>query len=193
MAVNLASQVRAEIDTVTEALRCAGVATGAHVRWVPAENLHVTLKFLGHIPDGRVAPVRVALRHVGVQAAPFTVGARGLGVFPTPRRARVVWVGLEAPELGVLAGRVDDAMAAVGFPRESRTFTPHITIGRVKDPRGWGGVLEAIASYGAQPFGDSRIDEIVLYRSELRPQGPLYTALERVPLGASRGPSDTGM
>lgn len=182
VAVDLASHVCGEIQAVTEVLRRVGMAVGADVRWVAAGNLHVTLKFLGAIPEARVDLVRIALRRVGEQGVPFTIGARGLGVFPTPRRPRVVWVGLGGPALGMLAQQVDETMATLGFPPESRAFTPHVTIGRVRGCRGWGGVLEGMASYAEHQFGDSQIEEIVLYRSELRPQGPLYTALERFPL-----------
>jgi 2'-5' RNA ligase len=183
VAVDLAADVLAEIETVVGAMK----QVGGDVRWVAIKNLHVTLKFLGEIPEARVDAVRAALLRCATLRAPFEVTAKGLGAFPNPRRARVVWVGLSAPGLTDLAGEVDDALAGEGFPREARAVIPHITIGRVRSPRGWERVLATMQSYWENSFGKSRVDEIVLYRSKLGPDGPRYTALERLPLAQSAG------
>jgi len=182
-AVDLAAQVLATIETVVGAMK----QVGGDVRWVATKNLHVTLKFLGEIPETRVDAARAALLRCATLRAPFEVTAMGLGTFPNPRRARVVWVGLSAPELSDLAGEVDEALAEEGFSREARSVIPHITVGRVRSPRGWERVLAAMRPYWENSFGTSRVDEIVLYRSELGPDGPRYTALERLPLGQRVG------
>jgi len=181
VAVDLAADVVAAIETVVAPIR----QVGGDVRWVAKENLHVTLKFLGQISEARVDAVRAALSRCAKLRAPFEVTAMGLGAFPNQRRARVVWVGLDGPELGALSCGVDEELAGEGFPREARATIPHITIGRVRSPRGWERVLAAMRPYWENSFGKSRVDEIVLYRSDLRPEGPLYMALERLPLDGS--------
>jgi 2'-5' RNA ligase len=178
VAVDLSPEVRAAIAAVTTELREAG----GDVRWVEAGNLHVTLKFLGHLPQPEVASVRAALADAARRLPPFTVRAAGLGMFPSAARARVVWAGLDAPELCRLADAVDGALAAVGFRREPRAFTPHVTIGRVRSARGWSELLQRMAAHDDTEFGVSRVDEIVLYRSDLGSQGARYTAIDRLPL-----------
>jgi len=182
VAVDLAAHVLAAIEKVVGEMR----QVGGDVRWVSSGNLHVTLKFLGEVPEARVDAARAALSRCAGLRPPFDVTARGLGTFPNLRRARVLWVGLAGPDLSNLAREVDEALAGEGFNREARPVVPHVTVGRVRSPRGWERVLAAMQPYWEDSFGESRVDEIVLYRSELRPQGPRYTALERVPLTGSR-------
>jgi 2'-5' RNA ligase len=187
VAVDLAPDVLAAIGGVIEAMR----TVGGDVRWVAPGNLHVTLKFIGNVPEERVDTVRAALEPVAATTAPFAVVAAGLGVFPNPRRARVVWVGVQSSQLGAVALGVDDALGARGFSRESRAFSPHVTIGRVRTPRGWDRVLAALQPYWEQSFGTSQVDQIVTYRSELRREGARYTALHQLPLrqdAAGTGP-----
>jgi 2'-5' RNA ligase len=188
VAVDLASEVVATVAAVTAELRRAG----GDVRWVGEENLHVTLKFLGELSPDRLGAVRAAVGAAARATAPFAVAAAGLGAFPTPERARVAWVGLEGPALGRLAGRVDEALAGAGFPREERAFVPHVTIGRVRSPRGWSRVLAAMRPHWGAAFGVSRITEVLLYRSDLGPAGARYVPLERLALGTGgAGGADT--
>jgi 2'-5' RNA ligase len=187
VAVDLEPAVRAEIAAATETL----CGAGGDVRWVSTENLHVTLKFLGSVAEKRLGAVRAALERVVAVAAPFELTVRGFGTFPSAARARVIWVGLVAEGLRALAQRVDDEIGAQGFPRETRPFAPHVTIGRVRSPRGWSRVAAALTPYGDKVFGRSDVTDVVLYRSDLHPQGARYTALDRFGLaGADEvGPS----
>jgi 2'-5' RNA ligase len=185
--VDLAPAVHTRIDGVVAVLR----ACGADVRWVPVGNLHVTLAFLGAVAASRLAPVGRVLERVAADTAPFELRARGLGAFPDPRRARVVWVGIESAALPPLARRIHAGLAEEGFVADARAFTPHVTIGRVRGPRGWERVRESMESYMGHDFGGTRIEEMTLYRSELTPQGARYTLLERVRLGAA-GVMDLG-
>ena len=189
VAVDLEPPVRGEIAATTEELRAAG----GDVRWAQAENLHVTLKFLGSVAAERLTAVRAALERVAADAAPFELTVKGLGTFPSAERARVVWVGFVAGRLGALAQRVDAELAAVGFPLEGRPFTPHVTIGRVRGARGWSRVLAAMAPHGDKVFGCSGVADIVLYRSDLHPQGARYTALDRFGLAGADGVRTSSM
>jgi len=186
VAVDVAPAVRDEVAAVTEALR----RVGGDVRWVSAENLHVTLKFLGQTRAERLDAVRAALARVAAVTASFDVVARGIGTFPGAARARVVWVGLSGEALPALAAAVDAQLALEGFPPEVRAFAPHLTVGRVRGPRGWPRVLAAMAPYCDKSFGRSAVREVVLYQSHLQPQGARYTALDRFSLGRQDGGGD---
>ena len=143
-------------------------------RWVRPEGLHITLKFLGNVADGRRTGIENALR--SVREKPVALSLKQVGVFPNPRFPRVLWVGIEAgPELEQLAVAVDQQLGSVGFEREKRAFSPHVTLARVNErPRGNLGSL----LMEAQPsFGTMTANEFHLYESKLSPQGSRYTKL----------------
>lgn len=149
------------------------------VRWIPAPNLHLTLKFLGDVEEARVASMREALRKALSDTAGFRVTARGLGVFPDARRPRVLWVGMAAPELPRVARRVERALETFGIERAPAPFRPHATIGRWRRPDpGRGGLQDELARWRDREFGEFRIDAVTLFRSTLQPSGAVYSALE---------------
>jgi len=155
-------------------------ATG--VAWVGADNLHITLKFLGGVEDTRLSDVADA---VGVAAGvrAFDVEVRGLGAFPTPTRPRVIWAGTDdAPAFAALAARVDRALVALGFPPEARGFTPHVTLGRVREARRDPALATTLAAAATRPFGTLRVARLSLMRSDLSPRGACYTELHGWPL-----------
>jgi 2'-5' RNA ligase len=157
------------------------------VAWVAADNVHVTLKFLGDTDEAHVPVLRDALGTAAAGTGAFEVAVRGLGAFPSPLRARVVWAGLEAaPALAGLAGRVDAALAALGVPRESRPFSAHVTLGRVREPRR----NQALAAALARPadFGRLPVTRLSLMRSDLQPRGARYTELASVLLAGASSP-----
>jgi 2'-5' RNA ligase len=161
-------------------------AAGAAVRWVRDDGLHNTLKFLGSLEERLLAAVREALTAAVAAFEPFAVRVAGLGVFPNPRRPRVVWVGLEGAELTALAAAVERAVAPLGFPPESRPYRPHITLGRVTGARGWSGLEELLRAHGADDLGRCTIDEVIAYRSHLQRGGSVYTKLYSIPLSVRR-------
>ena len=158
------------------------------VRWVAPDKIHVTLNFLGEIPAEEVpAAVEAALR-AAAGAAPFEVEAAGLGVFPSPRRPRVLWVGLggDLPALKALQAGLTRELAARGFPPEERAFSPHLTLGRVRQhaaPAELRALGDKVADTSVPSLGRWRVERIVVIRSDLRPEGPIYTTLRAVPLG----------
>lgn len=157
------------------------------VRWIPAENLHLTLKFLGNVEEAQVASIRSVLREALAGTAGFPVTAGGLGVFPDARRPRVLWVGLAGRELVRIAGRVERALEPLGVERATTQFRPHATIGRWRRPEATNVDLrEKLARWRDHEFGTFRIDEVMLFRSVLQPAGAVYTALEAFPLDPAR-------
>jgi 2'-5' RNA ligase len=157
------------------------------VAWVAEANLHVTLKFLGPTDDARVPAVAAALGEAARGAAAHELRVRDLGAFPSPGRPRVVWAGLEAAApLAALAAAVDDALAALGIPRESRPFAAHVTLGRVREPRR----QPALAAALARPvdFGPLPVRRVSLMRSDLHPRGARYTELTSIALSGGTSP-----
>lgn len=177
VAVDVPERVKAALEAaVVDPLRAA--VAGA--RWTRPEGRHLTLKFLGEVPDERVAAVAGALHGAASGHSAYDASFERLGCFPNPRRARVLWVGLGegAERTAAVAESVESALGPLGFPRESRRFTAHLTLARFKVP---GPVGELDAS--AAPADRFVVDEIVLFRSQLHPHGARYTALERFRLG----------
>ncbi|MEW6309219.1 MAG: RNA 2',3'-cyclic phosphodiesterase [Bacillota bacterium] len=183
IAIALEQCVRAALAAAAKRL----AATGADVKWVEEENLHLTLKFLGEVEAGRIETLTAALTKAAAGAQAFTLSLDGLGSFPGSGAPRVVWarVYTGAKEAAALAARVEQAAAGLGFPREERSFSPHVTLGRRRTSYGGEALATAIAA--GQLAASQRVDEFVLYRSDLRPAGPVYTRQAVVPLpGAGR-------
>ncbi len=171
------------------------------VRWVNAQSFHLTLKFIGEKTADETEQIKRALS--AIHAAPTTLSFRGTGFFPTPRSARVFWVGIEADEhLAPLAAQVDEALSALRIPREEHAFTPHLTLARGGDarhPRGGSGrpqarpgdqpnahfarVQEKLAQLSPPEFGSMTAREFFLFESKLSPAGAQYTKLARFALG----------
>jgi 2'-5' RNA ligase len=148
------------------------------VRWVPRPNLHVTLKFLGPaVNPHRLERLTTGLHELAMKTATFEIEASGLGAFPNLEHARAIWVGLHSVELGALAARVESTAAEYGFERETRRWSGHLTIGRIRDKRLPTKTREALHANADREFGASRIESITLYRSHLSPTGSRYEAL----------------
>jgi RNA 2',3'-cyclic 3'-phosphodiesterase len=177
-AVDLPPRVREEIERAIDPWR-ERLPGG---RWVKPENWHVTVKFLGRTYPRLVDRVHQACGRAATEIRPFRVGVEGMGVFPGPGRARVLWVGLvdRDESLPALARALDDRLAD-DFPPEKRGFTPHLTVARFNPPVGVREHVEGLAGtrFEVVPF---RVGELVLYRSHLSPRGARYEPLERFPL-----------
>lgn len=181
VAVNLSMAVTRKIGEAVGRMRTAGERAGLQASWVPPQNLHLTLKFLGWGRDEVVGGIRDHLRDGLRGSRAFDLGARGVGAFPGEGDARVLWVGVKdtGGHLGRLAAEVDRLMAAIGFPAETRTFTGHITVARVK---GGAGANEALAAYRETDFGNSLIRDVTLYESITKSEGSVYLPLFHLPL-----------
>ncbi|MFN8627613.1 MAG: RNA 2',3'-cyclic phosphodiesterase [Candidatus Binatia bacterium] len=179
IAVDLAAPVRASLHALLAEL----AQVQCQVRWVRADRLHVTLKFLGGVEPARLAQARAALVAALAGRPALRVRARGLGAFPSWRRPRVLWVGLDGDGLPELAAGVEAALCGVGFEPERRAFIPHITVGRVIGTRGWARIEERMQAHLSGDFGTSIVDCVTIYSSILRPDGAVYTPLWTIPLG----------
>ena len=146
-------------------------------RWVRIEGLHVTLKFIGEASPAKAAEIRTALASIQSRA-PMPINFRGLGFFPSERRPRVLWAGIEAgPHLAALAAAVETALVAIGIAREERLFSPHLTLARFDTPRELDALHGAVEKAGTLEFGATTAREFHLYQSVLKPGGAEYTRL----------------
>ncbi|HEV8595576.1 MAG TPA: RNA 2',3'-cyclic phosphodiesterase [Thermoplasmata archaeon] len=167
------------IEAFAEALR----DSGGQLKLVDLDLLHATLKFLGDT-DEALVPEIVHVMETAVQGvAPVRVTLHGTGVFPSPSRITVVWVGLEgADALAGIAAKLNAGLPELGFPPENRRWLPHVTIARVKGGRNLDRVRAAVQTFADEAFGEATIDRIRLKRSVLKPEGPEYTTVADVPL-----------
>jgi 2'-5' RNA ligase len=180
--------VRRRIAAAVAALRKAGGRAASDVRWLPPENVHLTLQFLGAVPHARVADVTAAVAACAAAAGPLSLEVRGAGGFPNARRARVVWLGLggDVAALAALVQELGRRLAPLGFAPEERPFSPHLTVGRAREARGSPGLAGALAEVAQEDGIAWRAGELVLFESHLSPQGARYEPVARPPLG---GPS----
>jgi 2'-5' RNA ligase len=167
---------------------------GLRGRWVPPGNIHLTFHFLGDVPLADVDPLAAALERAARDAVPIRLAPSGLGVFPRPQRARVLWVGLggELDRLGILQRRVETELARLGHAPEGRAWTAHLTLARARgefDAQRLARILQTHATLEVPAF---QIDSLVLFRSDLGPGGARYTPLARAVLGRDPGPHATG-
>lgn len=182
IAVLLPEAVRTRVHEAAADLR----ALGAAVSWVRAENLHVTLRFLGSVDERTLGRVREALDEAAAATAPFTLTLGGFGGFPGSRAPRVVWVGVGdgAAALAELYARVEAALGRRGLPSEERPFHGHVTLGRARDPRGAAALGPALER-PAPPLGEVVVAAVHLMRSDLDPAGARYSVLAHAPLGGT--------
>jgi 2'-5' RNA ligase len=183
VAVAVGAAVREALAKVLETLK----ASRARVAWVAPGNLHLSLAFLGNVPGTMLPLLGMALDEAAAPVAPFSFDAAGVGAFGSIRSPRVVWAGVRpCPALMILQQRVADGLAGIGVELETREYRPHLTLGRVRAPHGRERLAAALQAVRETEFGAVRVGEIVLMRSELRPEGARYTPLHRAPC-AGRG------
>jgi RNA 2',3'-cyclic 3'-phosphodiesterase len=184
----IAAELPAELAGALGRLQADLGAAGVRARWVRPERIHLTLRFLGQVPVETVARLAEALAAAADGQPALRLRALGLGVFPGPRRPRVVWVGLagETEAFGSLQRRLEQALAARGIPPEGRPFRAHLTLGRFAETGSPGPVAEALGVHSGRELGRFDLRELVLFKSELRPAGAVYTALARAGLDGAR-------
>lgn len=179
IAVEIPPAIQQAIHSETESLRRA---LGSElVRWVPCQNLHLTLKFLGDISSANVNMLEEMLTAEAGRVSAFSIRASGLGSFPTPKRARVLWVGLHAPAgLAALQHGIESAAAKLGYEAEQRPFSPHLTIGRVRQQvtaSDQQAISKALERTHVGDLGEAEISSVYLYKSDLNRDGAVYTRL----------------
>jgi 2'-5' RNA ligase len=176
IAIDLPNEIRKALSDVQRELR----RVTNTCRWVAPEAIHITLRFIGEVPEKRVDEIHDAL--TGFTWKPFNILVRGVGFFPGTRSPRVFWAGMEAPTMKELTERLDTRIEQLGFEREKRAFRPHITLARAKNSRIDSALVSATAPYEDHEFGSFTVDRVFLFRSTLKPSGAVYEKLKEYPL-----------
>lgn len=181
IAVDPGQPIRDRVVALQETLGRSGV----EVKWVEPENLHVTLLFLGEVEDRAVADVCRAVLDVTTKHAPFSLSIESAGGFPNARRPRILWVGVGegVQPLCALHDELEVPLLDLGYRREERRYTPHITMGRVKSERPTGELAAVLANKADWKAGETLVREIQVMSSNLTSEGPKYTVLSRAKLG----------
>jgi 2'-5' RNA ligase len=185
VAIELTDQIREKLGETQAWLKTEGIAD--QVRWVKPEGIHLTLKFLGDVPVDRVKGVVIAITRACKGIGPFSLSFLDLGCFPSVSRPNVVWIGVrgDTKELAHLQSRIEDSLAILGFSRERRKYTPHLTLGRVsrhvqRRERARLGTL--IQTRNLETLGEMEVHEVSLMKSVLSPAGANYCQLAGVRL-----------
>lgn len=178
IAVEIPAEIQQNVDRETANLR---KILDPLVRWVPAENMHLTLKFLGDVSPSNVEFLMQMLRNEADTVPCFHIHLTGLGAFPSLRRPRVIYIGIQAPAaLDTLQRGIESASHRLGYESDERPFSAHLTLGRVKQNVGAADqqkIRRTIEGTQVDLLGTARVDSVHLFKSELKPSGSVYTRL----------------
>lgn len=179
IAIELPQEIIETIEKLQDRLRRYGL----NIRWIRSKNIHLTLKFLGNISEGDVTSITSVLKTIADNMAPFKLMGQGIGTFPGISHPRVVWLGMsgDVELLKKFQLRLEENLETLGFPKEGRPFRAHLTLGRVKGDIDKRILLEVIEQFGNLESDSFTVNSIILFRSDLQPNGPIYTKLAEVP------------
>ncbi len=184
IAIELPQEIHQRLDQVISQLKQRLGDTA--IRWVPAENIHLTLKFLGDVSVANVEMLKKIMQAEAAGCPHFEISVGGLGAFPNAHHPRVVWVGVEAPsDLNNLQHAIEAATERLGYTKEERPFSAHLTLGRVSrnaTPRDARLIGEVLESTKVGFLGAAHIQAVHLFRSDLKPTGSIYTKMFTAPL-----------
>jgi 2'-5' RNA ligase len=187
IAIELSVELKRLISELQADLK-RGIPEMVSISWIRPEAMHLTLRFLGDIEESQVEAITDVLQMGAAPIRPFNLDARGVGGFPSPARARVLWVGLSGDEEGMntllnLQAIIEEGVVAMGCVSEDRPFTPHLTLARIKDGRASGPLRRLLMNESDRRVGEFHAGSVSLIKSEPRPTGSLYTSLVEVPFG----------
>lgn len=184
IAIELPGDLKAGLLRLQSEMKSSGYT---FVKWVAPEGIHLTLKFLGNVPAGKVAEITKALVKASEGITPFQLATTGLGVFPNLNRPNVFWLGVggDMEKLTALQKRIDDMLEPKGFPREKRAFTPHLTLARIREtasPQNRRDFGELVSKTNFDSTYKIEVSSINLMRSQLLPGGAVYSRLSQAKL-----------
>jgi RNA 2',3'-cyclic 3'-phosphodiesterase len=180
IAIEIPDEIKKEMAKVQDELKRSGADAG----WTRPEGIHLTLKFLGEVPEAKIEEIKKALVQAAETTSRFRLKIAGAGTFPNPKNPRVVWLGVsgDIDKLSALQGSVEKSMMAMGFDREERAFSPHLTLARIKFLRPQYSWQKAIDSIKDIRLAEFDVDYVNLMKSDIKPSGAVYTKIGRVRL-----------
>jgi len=179
IAISVLEEIKKNIADLQRKLK----GCGGHIKWVRTESIHLTLKFLGDVEESKIDTIADSLKKAVRTQKSFKISVSGTGAFPNIRQPRVLWVGIDEGKeiLTSLASEIDRVCTALGFKPEKRKFSAHLTLGRVKFQKNINTTLNTMNAANFKG-GSFRAEEIIIMKSELRPEGALYTPLHKIKL-----------
>jgi 2'-5' RNA ligase len=186
LALDPPEEILREVGRIQDRLR---KLVHGDLRWVRPEGIHLTLKFFGDISENAVESISAVAGHAAAEAGPFELAIGGMGVFPDLSRPRVVWLGMngEVARLVTFQQGLERALGEIGFPPEERPFRPHLTLGRIKSPKGLTGLAEVLEKEKTVTAGSFTASALSLFQSDLTPRGAVYTRLATYPFAGREG------
>lgn len=153
--------------------------SGADVKWVEKDNIHLTLKFLGEISEEKAEKIKTILDSIAKETKPFEMTVKEIGAFPKIEYPRVIWVSLDKgrDESKILAEKIDEALSKIGFQKETRPFASHLTIGRVRSAKNKAALKEKMTSCELLSISPYSVSSVILFQSTLTPKGSIYAKL----------------
>lgn len=180
IALDISDHIRRDFEVIIDRLK----KHDADVKWVPVNNIHLTLKFLGNTKEKVLPEIRDHLFNVVLSYNPFYIRIYTTGVFPNKKHPRVIWIGVgDSDILKNLHNDIENAMVLFGFKKEHKAFNPHLTIGRVRSQKGIMYLVRDLDMFKDKEFGNIHVKKIKLMKSELKPQGAIYSCLYEIPIG----------
>jgi len=181
LAIELPEAILKRIGEVQQDLKSAR----ADVRWVSPRNIHLTLKFFGNIEESQIDAITQAIEEPVRVTPSISITVKGIGAFPSLKNPRVIWIGLpdEKKVLVSIQRRLEGELQKIGFQPEDRPYHPHLTLGRMRSNRGKDELLKEMEKYREEEFGSFHAERVVLFKSDLRPEGAVYTRLREVKFG----------
>jgi len=180
IAIEMPDDIKTKLGMLQEELK----RSGADIKWVEHNNIHLTVKFLGSVGEKDIPQIVNIMQEICKKYKPFDLEIKGIGMFPVTRHPRLLWVGAEADEvIGNLQREIEQGMTKVGIKEEDREFTPHLTLGRFKTTKGKESLLSIIDLHKKDSFGILNVSSIALMRSDLSPSGARYSRVAEVALG----------
>lgn len=175
IAVEINPQAKQKISELISCLK----KSSADVKWITEDQMHLTLKFLGNIAADDIKKISDTLSVISNTLKPFTIGFSGIGAFPSIDHPRVIWIGInkEASSLKILAEKIETAMEKLGFAKESRGFTAHLTLGRIRAPRNIHNLVKLLKEISFSIETGAVVNKPALFQSTLTPKGAIYSKL----------------
>jgi 2'-5' RNA ligase len=180
IAIEVPEDIKSELNQLIDKLK----SSRADVKWVKAQGIHLTLKFLGNVEESKLEEIKQTLNKLTETENPFEISLEGLGAFPKPAFARVIWVGIKQGNESTinLAKKLEDELEKIGFKKEKRPFSPHLTLGRLRSPKNRDKLASLLNSINFQSQSSIKVIGISLIQSTLTPTGAIYNLLYQAPL-----------
>jgi 2'-5' RNA ligase len=180
LAIELPKPILKKIEEVQADLKSSHI----DVKWVNPEQIHLTLKFFGNIEASKVEPITSSVEGLTQTTPSFPLIVQGIGAFPHLKNPRVIWIGLfDTKEILIpFQKELDVQFEKIGFQAEDRSFHPHLTLGRMKSSRGKEELATRMEKHREVEFGEFQVEKVILFKSDLRPAGPIYTPLKEIKL-----------